>query len=89
MFDDWGETLGGLADSMVTGSQQVMDSWFDNESEKVRSAAPEEQRPTQQAAVQPNGQPVAQRYALGLTPAQALMGLAVVGGLFFLATKKG
>ncbi|PSW06268.1 hypothetical protein [Photobacterium lipolyticum] len=58
LFDSWGESLSGLTDSIVNGGEQLVDAWFDGEADKVQSAAPEENRPKQEAAQQPTGQPI-------------------------------
>lgn len=58
LFDGWGETLGGITDAITDGAEQYVGGWFDNETNKVVSAAPEENRETDPQAVQPNGQPV-------------------------------
>ena len=60
LLDSLGETLGGLTDSVMSGGEKWLDAWFDNEADKVASAAPEEQRPAkhQEPAQQPTGQPI-------------------------------
>lgn len=59
LFDGWGETLSGITDAVTDGTEKYIGGWFDNETNKVVSAAPEENRETNPQAVQPNGQPVA------------------------------
>ena len=58
MFDDWGETLGGITDSIISGGESWVDGWFANETNKVKEAAPEQQRPKEEPARQPDGQPI-------------------------------
>ncbi|MGF1723200.1 hypothetical protein [Photobacterium nomapromontoriensis] len=72
LFDSWGESLGGIWDSALNGGEQWVESWFDNEADKVTSAAPEENRvpQNQEPAKQPDGQPI---YSGGLTTHTALM----------------
>lgn len=75
LLDNLGESLGGIWDSAVEGGNSWVDAWFNNEADKVSSAAPEENRvpDSQQPAQQPNGQPI----WYGLTTNQTLM---VAGG---------
>ncbi|GAL02950.1 hypothetical protein JCM19237_5843 [Photobacterium aphoticum] len=60
LLDSLGETLGGVWDSAMQGGEQWVQSWFDNEANKVASAAPEQNRVPQylEPAKQPTGQPV-------------------------------
>lgn len=59
LMDSWGESLGGITDSIFNGGENLVNAWFDSEAEKVASAAPEENRPKQEQAQQPTGQPIA------------------------------
>lgn len=78
IFDNIGETLGGIWDSTLEGGEQWVDSWFDHEADKVSSAAPEENRVPQQQepAQQPTGQPI---YNGGMMDNQTLL---LMGGGF-------
>ncbi|GHA34297.1 hypothetical protein ACFFLZ_06405 [Photobacterium aphoticum] len=60
LLDSLGETLGGVWDSAMQGGEQWVQSWFDNEADKVASAAPEQNRVPQylEPAKQPTGQPI-------------------------------
>lgn len=60
LLDTVGETLGGIWDTASDGGEAWLNSWFDNEAEKVSSAAPEENRTPQhkEPAQQPTGQPI-------------------------------
>ncbi|MGR5064678.1 hypothetical protein [Photobacterium sp. DNB22_13_2] len=60
LLDSVGETLGGIWDTASDGGEAWLNSWFDNEAEKVASAAPEENRTPQhqEPAKQPTGQPI-------------------------------
>ena len=60
LLDNIGETLGGIWDTAAAGGESWLNSWFDNEAEKVASAAPEENRTPQhqEPATQPTGQPI-------------------------------
>ena len=74
LLDSVGETLGGIWDTASDGGEAWLNSWFDNEAEKVASAAPEENRTPQhkEPAQQPTGQPI---YKTGVTnTALMLMG---------------
>ncbi|PSU34667.1 hypothetical protein [Photobacterium lutimaris] len=81
LLDSVGETLGGIWDTASDGGEAWLNSWFDNEAEKVASAAPEENRTPQhkEPAQQPTGQPI---YTSGVSnTALMLMG----GGIAALA----
>ncbi|MGF1734349.1 hypothetical protein [Photobacterium satsumensis] len=60
LLDSVGETLGGIWDTASDGGEAWLNSWFDNEANKVVSAAPEENRTPQrqEPAQQPTGQPI-------------------------------
>ncbi|MGR5142052.1 hypothetical protein ACQKPX_10285 [Photobacterium sp. DNB23_23_1] len=60
LLDSVGETLGGIWDTASDGGEAWLNSWFDNEANKVASAAPEENRTPQhqEPAQQPTGQPI-------------------------------
>lgn len=84
LFDGWGETLSGITDAVVDGSEKYIDSWFASESDKVKSAAPEENRPTVAQSVQPDGQPVGYM----LPPMRENLALYLGGGLLLLVAAK-
>ena len=75
LLDTVGETLGGIWDTASTGGEAWLNSWFDNEADKVSSAAPEENRTPQhqEPAQQPSGQPV-------YTVSQDNTALLLIGG---------
>ncbi len=87
MFDDLGESLIGITDSITSGTKQYVSSWFENEADKVKSAAPEEQRPTYIHPQQPNGRPVEYRQGVTLTMTHLLIGVAVLGGALLFAKR--
>lgn len=57
-FDNFGESIGGIYDSVVAGGTEYLNAWVDNEKQELATAAPEKQRPKQEPAQQPNGQPI-------------------------------
>ncbi|CCN48936.1 conserved hypothetical protein [Vibrio nigripulchritudo MADA3029] len=87
MFDDLGESLTGITDAITSGTKDYVSAWFDNESDKVKSAAPEEQRPTYVPPQQPNGRPVEYRQGVTLSTTHLLIGLAIIGGALILAKR--
>jgi len=89
LLDSLGETLGGLTNSALSGGQQYIDSWFDNEADKVASAAPEENRTVthKEPAQQPTGQPI---YPANTMPTSMMMfGGMMVLMLFMLLMLRG
>ncbi|BCL69690.1 hypothetical protein TUMSATVNIG1_16460 [Vibrio nigripulchritudo] len=87
MLDDWGESLAGLTDSVISGGEKFVHAWFENEADKVKSAAPEEQRPHYVPAQQPNGQPIVYKQTLPINTTHILLGVLVVGGIVYLAKR--
>ncbi|MCW8330879.1 hypothetical protein MD588_18970 [Photobacterium sp. SDRW27] len=83
LLDSLGESLGGLTDSVLSGGEKFVDSWFDNEANKVASAAPEENRPAthQEPAQQPTGQPI--HYGMPSTNTLLMVGGGVVVMMMF------
>ncbi|MEI8612065.1 hypothetical protein P4S70_25680 [Enterovibrio sp. Hal110] len=57
-MDSFGETLGGLTDTVLAGGEKLYGAWVDSKTEEVKTAAPEENRPAVRPAEQPTGQPV-------------------------------
>lgn len=89
LLDSLGETLGGLTDSVLSGGEKLVDSWFDNEAEKVASAAPEENRTVthKEPAQQPTGQPI---YPANTMPTSMMMfGGMIVLMLFMFLMLRG
>lgn len=84
LFDGWGETLSGITDAVVNGGEKYIDSWFTNESDKIQSAAPEENRPIVHQSVQPDGRPVGYM----LPPVRDNVALYLGGGLLLLVAAK-
>ncbi|NAW64522.1 hypothetical protein [Photobacterium halotolerans] len=59
-WDSMGETLGGVFDTVGNSAGDLWDAVVDSEVDRIKSSAPEENRPKQDAAQQPGGQPVPQ-----------------------------
>ncbi|MGF1732290.1 hypothetical protein [Photobacterium kasasachensis] len=88
MLDSLGESLGGLTDSILGGGEKLIDSWFDNEADKVASAAPEENRTTthEEPAQQPTGQPI---YPVNAMPTNLMFGGFALLMLFMFLMLRG
>ncbi|WP_120511980.1 hypothetical protein [Photobacterium salinisoli] len=58
LWDNFGESLGGVWDSVSSGAGQIFDAVVDSEVDRVKSADPASNRPKTDAAQQPGGQPI-------------------------------
>jgi hypothetical protein len=57
-WDDMGETLSGLTDTVVNAGQSYIDGWTNWQVDSMRTASPEQNRPTVEPAQEPTGEVV-------------------------------